>query len=163
MWTKKHIQRDGNKQQGHWCVEMASLFFFLTACFGSQGIMWPQVISGAVGNILNGIINYIFLKVLDLGVAWVLPYLEQCTLYSSHNLFKRITVSIVNWSIYLMTHLYLWQWLYALFLYVSSEVDLQLPILSHSIPWQLSCLCTSAAGGCTKLHGTVSSHGEYNV
>uniref|UniRef100_A0A671WRP8 Multidrug and toxin extrusion protein n=1 Tax=Sparus aurata TaxID=8175 RepID=A0A671WRP8_SPAAU len=35
----------------------------------NQGIMWPQVISGAVGNILNGIINYIFLKVLDLGVA----------------------------------------------------------------------------------------------
>ncbi|XP_036974787.1 multidrug and toxin extrusion protein 1-like isoform X1 [Acanthopagrus latus] len=35
----------------------------------NQGIMWPQVISGAVGNILNGIINYILLSVLDLGVA----------------------------------------------------------------------------------------------
>ncbi|CAK6953885.1 multidrug and toxin extrusion protein 1-like [Scomber scombrus] len=35
----------------------------------NQGIMWPQVISGAVGNVLNAIINYIFLNVLDLGVA----------------------------------------------------------------------------------------------
>uniref|UniRef100_A0A8C9YYP3 Multidrug and toxin extrusion protein n=1 Tax=Sander lucioperca TaxID=283035 RepID=A0A8C9YYP3_SANLU len=38
-------------------------------CFGSQGIMWPQVISGAMGNVLNLIINYIFLNRLDLGVA----------------------------------------------------------------------------------------------
>ncbi|XP_070839469.1 multidrug and toxin extrusion protein 1-like [Chaetodon trifascialis] len=35
----------------------------------NQGIMWPQVISGAAGNVLNAIINYIFLNVLDLGVA----------------------------------------------------------------------------------------------
>ncbi|XP_054482550.1 multidrug and toxin extrusion protein 1-like [Anoplopoma fimbria] len=35
----------------------------------NQGIMWPQVISGASGNILNVIINYIFLSHLDLGVA----------------------------------------------------------------------------------------------
>uniref|UniRef100_A0A3P8VLM6 Multidrug and toxin extrusion protein n=1 Tax=Cynoglossus semilaevis TaxID=244447 RepID=A0A3P8VLM6_CYNSE len=35
----------------------------------NQGIMWPQVISGAVGNVLNAIINYIFLTLLDLGVA----------------------------------------------------------------------------------------------
>ncbi|XP_040908150.1 multidrug and toxin extrusion protein 1-like [Toxotes jaculatrix] len=35
----------------------------------NQGIMWPQVISGAVGNVLNAITNYIFLSVLDLGVA----------------------------------------------------------------------------------------------
>eukprot|EP00064_Thunnus_orientalis_P015626 superscaffoldBa00002934_g15681 len=33
------------------------------------GIMWPQVISGAVGNVLNAIINYIFLNILDLGIA----------------------------------------------------------------------------------------------
>uniref|UniRef100_A0A3B4TFW3 Multidrug and toxin extrusion protein n=1 Tax=Seriola dumerili TaxID=41447 RepID=A0A3B4TFW3_SERDU len=38
-------------------------------CFGSQGIMWPQVISGALGNVLNAIINYIFLNLLDLGIA----------------------------------------------------------------------------------------------
>lgn len=31
--------------------------------------MWPQVISGAVGNVINAIINYIFLHLLDLGVA----------------------------------------------------------------------------------------------
>ncbi|XP_070773241.1 multidrug and toxin extrusion protein 1-like [Enoplosus armatus] len=35
----------------------------------NQGIMWPQVISGATGNVLNAIINYIFLNLLDLGVA----------------------------------------------------------------------------------------------
>uniref|UniRef100_A0A3Q3FIP6 Multidrug and toxin extrusion protein n=1 Tax=Labrus bergylta TaxID=56723 RepID=A0A3Q3FIP6_9LABR len=35
----------------------------------NQGIIWPQVIAGAVGNVLNAIINYIFLTLLDLGVA----------------------------------------------------------------------------------------------
>ncbi|XP_023277155.1 multidrug and toxin extrusion protein 1-like [Seriola lalandi dorsalis] len=35
----------------------------------NQGIMWPQVISGALGNVLNAIINYIFLNLLDLGIA----------------------------------------------------------------------------------------------
>uniref|UniRef100_A0A672JVH1 Multidrug and toxin extrusion protein n=1 Tax=Sinocyclocheilus grahami TaxID=75366 RepID=A0A672JVH1_SINGR len=32
------------------------------------GIIWPQVITGAAGNILNALINYIFLHLLDLGV-----------------------------------------------------------------------------------------------
>ncbi|XP_040892157.1 multidrug and toxin extrusion protein 1-like [Toxotes jaculatrix] len=35
----------------------------------NQGIIWPQVITGVIGNILNAIINYIFLYRLDLGVA----------------------------------------------------------------------------------------------
>nr|XP_057942651.1 multidrug and toxin extrusion protein 1-like [Doryrhamphus excisus] len=35
----------------------------------NQGIMWPQVITGAAGNAFNAIINYIFLGVLELGVA----------------------------------------------------------------------------------------------
>ncbi|XP_057216530.1 multidrug and toxin extrusion protein 1-like [Triplophysa rosa] len=35
----------------------------------NQGIIWPQVITGAVGNVLNVLINYIFLHLLDLGVA----------------------------------------------------------------------------------------------
>ncbi|XP_061595261.1 multidrug and toxin extrusion protein 1-like [Cololabis saira] len=35
----------------------------------NQGIMWPQVITGAAGNILNVITNYVFLGLLDLGVA----------------------------------------------------------------------------------------------
>ncbi|XP_062340870.1 multidrug and toxin extrusion protein 1-like [Osmerus eperlanus] len=35
----------------------------------NQGIIWPQVITGAVGNILNALINYVFLFQLDLGVA----------------------------------------------------------------------------------------------
>ena len=34
-----------------------------------QGIIWPQVITGAAGNILNALINYVFLFQLDLGVA----------------------------------------------------------------------------------------------
>ncbi|XP_035523081.1 multidrug and toxin extrusion protein 1-like [Morone saxatilis] len=35
----------------------------------NQGIMWPQVIAGAISNVLNAIINYIFLNLLNLGVA----------------------------------------------------------------------------------------------
>ncbi|XP_071360922.1 multidrug and toxin extrusion protein 1-like isoform X2 [Trachinotus anak] len=35
----------------------------------NQGIIWPQVITGAIANILNAVINYIFLYRLDLGVA----------------------------------------------------------------------------------------------
>ncbi|XP_037546016.1 multidrug and toxin extrusion protein 1-like [Nematolebias whitei] len=35
----------------------------------NQGIIWPQVITGAIGNILNAIINYVFLYLLELGVA----------------------------------------------------------------------------------------------
>ncbi|XP_055036436.2 multidrug and toxin extrusion protein 1 isoform X1 [Misgurnus anguillicaudatus] len=34
----------------------------------NQGIIWPQVITGAVVNVLNALINYIFLYQLDLGV-----------------------------------------------------------------------------------------------
>ncbi|XP_036969968.1 multidrug and toxin extrusion protein 1-like [Acanthopagrus latus] len=35
----------------------------------NQGIIWPQVITGAIGNICNAIINYVFLHILELGVA----------------------------------------------------------------------------------------------
>ncbi|CAL8399031.1 unnamed protein product [Boreogadus saida] len=35
----------------------------------NQGIMWPQVITGAIVNVVNVLINYIFLNVLDMGVA----------------------------------------------------------------------------------------------
>uniref|UniRef100_A0A8C8M8I7 Multidrug and toxin extrusion protein n=1 Tax=Oncorhynchus tshawytscha TaxID=74940 RepID=A0A8C8M8I7_ONCTS len=35
----------------------------------NQGIIWPQVITGVVANLLNALINYIFLYVLGLGVA----------------------------------------------------------------------------------------------
>uniref|UniRef100_A0A4W5MEE6 Multidrug and toxin extrusion protein n=1 Tax=Hucho hucho TaxID=62062 RepID=A0A4W5MEE6_9TELE len=35
----------------------------------NQGITWPQVITGVMANVLNALINYIFLYVLDLGVA----------------------------------------------------------------------------------------------
>ncbi|XP_024145077.1 multidrug and toxin extrusion protein 1 isoform X2 [Oryzias melastigma] len=35
----------------------------------NQRIIWPQVITGAIGNIFNAIINYVLLYPLDLGVA----------------------------------------------------------------------------------------------
>ncbi|KAM4751182.1 multidrug and toxin extrusion protein 1-like [Anableps anableps] len=35
----------------------------------NQRIIWPQVVTGAIGNVLNAIINYVFLYPLDLGVA----------------------------------------------------------------------------------------------
>ncbi|MBN3318890.1 S47A1 protein, partial [Atractosteus spatula] len=35
----------------------------------NQGIIFPQVVTGALGNILNALINYVFLFVLELGVA----------------------------------------------------------------------------------------------
>ncbi|KAM6960537.1 multidrug and toxin extrusion protein 1 [Aplochiton taeniatus] len=35
----------------------------------NQGIIWPQVITGALANALNALINYVFLYVLDLGVS----------------------------------------------------------------------------------------------
>uniref|UniRef100_A0A668SJ55 Multidrug and toxin extrusion protein n=1 Tax=Oreochromis aureus TaxID=47969 RepID=A0A668SJ55_OREAU len=34
-----------------------------------QGIIWPQVITGAIGNVFNAIINYVLIHQLDLGVA----------------------------------------------------------------------------------------------
>ncbi|XP_035515441.1 multidrug and toxin extrusion protein 1-like [Morone saxatilis] len=35
----------------------------------NQGIMWPQVLTGGIGNVFNAVINYIFLYPLELGVA----------------------------------------------------------------------------------------------
>lgn len=34
-----------------------------------QGIIWPQVITGAIANLFNAGINYLLLFHLDLGVA----------------------------------------------------------------------------------------------
>ncbi|XP_061073732.1 multidrug and toxin extrusion protein 1-like [Conger conger] len=47
----------------------AFLFELQVRYLQSQGILWPQVIAGIVGNVLNALINYIFLFVLDLGVV----------------------------------------------------------------------------------------------
>ncbi|XP_037604792.1 multidrug and toxin extrusion protein 1-like [Sebastes umbrosus] len=47
----------------------AFMYQLLGKYLQNQGIMWPQVICGATGNVLNVIINYIFLNRLDLGVA----------------------------------------------------------------------------------------------
>ncbi|XP_068590806.1 multidrug and toxin extrusion protein 1-like isoform X2 [Cebidichthys violaceus] len=35
----------------------------------NQGIIWPQVVTGAIANIFNAIINYVFIYRLELGVA----------------------------------------------------------------------------------------------
>ncbi|XP_037328646.2 multidrug and toxin extrusion protein 1-like [Pungitius pungitius] len=35
----------------------------------NQGIIWPQVVTGVIGNIVNAIINYVLLYILELGVA----------------------------------------------------------------------------------------------
>nr|XP_055036432.1 multidrug and toxin extrusion protein 1-like isoform X1 [Misgurnus anguillicaudatus] len=48
----------------------ASFMYQLQARYlQNQGIIWPQVITGAVGNVLNALINYVFLYQLDLGVT----------------------------------------------------------------------------------------------
>lgn len=38
-------------------------------CLNWQGIIWPQAITGIIGNVLNAIINSILLYVLNLGVV----------------------------------------------------------------------------------------------
>lgn len=58
------------KHQNHRCVEILFIVYHLFI-FGLQGIIWPQVIIGVFVNVFNAIINYIFLHVLDMGIAWV--------------------------------------------------------------------------------------------
>ncbi|KAM3869290.1 multidrug and toxin extrusion protein 1-like [Diretmus argenteus] len=47
----------------------AFIYQLLGQYLQNQGIMWPQVITAALGNVLNAIINYIFLYMLDMGVV----------------------------------------------------------------------------------------------
>ncbi|KAK2880996.1 hypothetical protein QQF64_008657 [Cirrhinus molitorella] len=48
----------------------AAFMFIIEAKYlQNQGIIWPLVISGVVANVLNALINYIFLFVLDMGVS----------------------------------------------------------------------------------------------
>ncbi|XP_042595542.1 multidrug and toxin extrusion protein 1 [Cyprinus carpio] len=47
----------------------AAFVFIIEAKYlQNQGIVWPLVITGVVANLLNALINYIFLFVLDMGV-----------------------------------------------------------------------------------------------
>uniref|UniRef100_A0A665UDE9 Multidrug and toxin extrusion protein n=1 Tax=Echeneis naucrates TaxID=173247 RepID=A0A665UDE9_ECHNA len=50
---------------------LPAVFMYQLQCkyLQNQGIMWPQVITGAAGNVVNVIINYIFLYPLEWGVA----------------------------------------------------------------------------------------------
>uniref|UniRef100_A0A3B3ZFR7 Solute carrier family 47 member 3 n=1 Tax=Periophthalmus magnuspinnatus TaxID=409849 RepID=A0A3B3ZFR7_9GOBI len=45
--------------------DVASKYIFFSLY---KGIIWPQVITGAIGNILNAVINYVLLHILDMGV-----------------------------------------------------------------------------------------------
>lgn len=51
----------------------------LTVAFPLQGIMWPQVITGILANLVNALLNYIFIFPLDMGIQWVLPSLPCAT------------------------------------------------------------------------------------
>ncbi|XP_022416515.1 multidrug and toxin extrusion protein 2 isoform X1 [Delphinapterus leucas] len=44
------------------------LYSLLAKYLQNQGIMWPQVLSGVVGNCVDGLANYILVSVLGLGV-----------------------------------------------------------------------------------------------
>ncbi|XP_059763939.1 multidrug and toxin extrusion protein 2 isoform X4 [Balaenoptera ricei] len=44
------------------------LYSLLAKYLQNQGIVWPQVLSGVVGNCVNGLANYILVSVLGLGV-----------------------------------------------------------------------------------------------
>ncbi|RVE64965.1 hypothetical protein OJAV_G00131470 [Oryzias javanicus] len=47
----------------------AFMFSLLSRYLQNQGIIWPQVITGFLVNLLNALINYILLFVLNMGVA----------------------------------------------------------------------------------------------
>ncbi|KAK3531720.1 hypothetical protein QTP70_025953, partial [Hemibagrus guttatus] len=52
-------------------ASLPGLFTFIAEAtyLQNQGIIWPLVISGALGNVINALCNYIFLFVLDLGIV----------------------------------------------------------------------------------------------
>lgn len=50
--------------------------------FPLQGIMWPQVITGILANLINALLNYIFIFPLNMGIQWVLPSLPPRTTLS---------------------------------------------------------------------------------
>ncbi|KAI4898727.1 hypothetical protein NFI96_024106 [Prochilodus magdalenae] len=50
-------------------VNALFLFIIESTYLQNQGIIWPLVITGAIANVLNALSNYVFLFVLDLGVA----------------------------------------------------------------------------------------------
>ncbi|XP_029467931.1 multidrug and toxin extrusion protein 1-like isoform X2 [Rhinatrema bivittatum] len=47
----------------------AFLYQLETRYLLNQGIIWPQIITSVVANIINAVVNYVLLFVLDLGVA----------------------------------------------------------------------------------------------
>lgn len=52
----------------------------IIVAFPLQGIMWPQVITGILANLINALLNYIFIFPLKMGIQWVSPSLPRTTL-----------------------------------------------------------------------------------
>uniref|UniRef100_A0A3Q2YYJ0 Multidrug and toxin extrusion protein n=1 Tax=Hippocampus comes TaxID=109280 RepID=A0A3Q2YYJ0_HIPCM len=50
-------------------LPVAFMYQLLGRYLQNQGIIWPQVITGAIANILNAVFNYVFLHLLHLGVV----------------------------------------------------------------------------------------------
>lgn len=53
----------------HSTVDLENVFVSDAAFFPPQGIIWPEVITGLLVNILNVVLNYILLHPLQMGVV----------------------------------------------------------------------------------------------
>ncbi|XP_024420920.2 multidrug and toxin extrusion protein 2 [Desmodus rotundus] len=81
------------------------LYNLLAKYLQTQGIVWPQVLSGVVGNGINGLANYILVSVLSLGVrgsayASTVAHIVQMTFLFLYILLKKLHVATwAGWSI----------------------------------------------------------------
>ncbi|XP_045680573.1 multidrug and toxin extrusion protein 2 isoform X2 [Phyllostomus hastatus] len=81
------------------------LYNLLAKYLQNQGIVWPQVLSGVVGNGINGLANYILVSVLDLGVrgsayASTVAHIVQMTFLFLYIMLKKLHMATwAGWSI----------------------------------------------------------------
>ncbi|KAM5309970.1 multidrug and toxin extrusion protein 2-like isoform 5-T7 [Glossophaga mutica] len=81
------------------------LYNLLAKYLQNQGIVWPQVLSGVVGNSINGLANYILVSVLNLGVrgsayASMVAHIVQTTFLFLYIVLKKLHVATwAGWSI----------------------------------------------------------------
>ncbi|KAF6097171.1 solute carrier family 47 member 2 [Phyllostomus discolor] len=81
------------------------LYNLLAKYLQNQGIVWPQVLSGIVGNGINGLANYILVSVLDLGVrgsayASTVAHIVQMIFLFLYIMLKKLHVATwAGWSI----------------------------------------------------------------